>query len=53
MNNRFWLHQFVHAIDPSVYTSEQKESWVPTPSHYEQWAERLNEKRPFTAIIDD
>jgi putative acetyltransferase len=47
------FHQSVHAIDPSVYTSEQKKAWAPTPPNYEQWAERLNEKRPFIAIIDD
>jgi len=46
-------HQSVHAIDPSLYTPEQKEAWAPTPPDYERWSERLNEKRPFMAIIDD
>ncbi|GIT97516.1 GNAT family N-acetyltransferase [Sulfurovum sp. TSL1] len=47
------FHQSVHAIDPSVYTAEQKEAWAPTPPNYKQWAKRLHEKRPFIAIIDD
>lgn len=47
------FHLSVHAIDPSVYTPEQKEAWAPTPSNYEFWSKRLNEKRPFIAIIDD
>ncbi|MBL1417609.1 MAG: histone acetyltransferase [Moritella sp.] len=47
------LHQSVHAIDPSVYTPEQKEAWAPTPPDYASWSKRLDEKRPFVAIIDD
>lgn len=29
------FHQSFHAIDPSLYTSEQKEVWAPTPVHGE------------------
>jgi len=47
------FHESVHAIDPSVYTPEQKEAWAPTPPDYEYWSERLNEKKPFVAIIND
>lgn len=47
------FHKSVHAIDPSVYTPEQQEAWAPTPPNYEGWSKRLNEKRPFMAIIDD
>jgi putative acetyltransferase len=47
------FHQAVHAIDRSLYTAEQKEAWAPTPPDYEHWKERLNEKRPFVAVIDD
>lgn len=44
--------QSVHAIDPSVYTREQKEAWAPTPD-YERWSERLARKRPFVAMIEN
>jgi putative acetyltransferase len=47
------FHQSVHAIDPSLYSSVQKEAWAPTPVDYEYWAERLNVKKPFIAIIED
>jgi putative acetyltransferase len=47
------FHQSVHAIDPSLYSSVQKEAWAPTPVDYELWAERLNVKKPFIAIIED
>lgn len=47
------FHQSVHAIDPSVYTPEQKEAWAPTPPNYEYWSKHLNAKRPFIAIIDE
>jgi len=45
------FHQSVHAIDSSIYTSEQKEAWAPTPVDYEHWLERLNSKKPFLALI--
>ncbi len=31
------FYQSVHAIDPSVYTPEQKEVWAPSPLDYEHW----------------
>ena len=46
------FYQSVHAIDPSVYRPEQKEAWAPTPPDYAAWSKRLDEKRPFVAIID-
>ncbi|SEA84104.1 Acetyltransferase, GNAT family [Desulfuromusa kysingii] len=46
------FHQSVHAIDPSVYSPELKEAWAPTPVNYERWSERLNEKKPFLAVIE-
>jgi len=46
------FHQSVHAIDPAIYTSEQKGAWAPTPPDYVAWSKRLDEKRPFVAIID-
>jgi len=46
------FHQSVHAIDPSVYTPEQKEAWASTPPDYAKWSLRLDEKRPFVAIIN-
>ena len=45
------FHRAVHAIDPSLYSAEQQEAWAPTPPDYAQWAQRLNETRPFMAII--
>lgn len=47
------FHQSVHAVDPSVYSSEQKEAWAPTPVDYELWSERLHVKQPFLAVIDN
>lgn len=46
------FYQSVHAIDPLVYTPEQKEAWAPTPPNYTAWLARLNVKKPFVAIID-
>lgn len=46
------FYQSVHAIDPSVYTPEQKEAWAPTPPDYAAWSKRLDEKRPLVAIIN-
>jgi putative acetyltransferase len=40
------FHQSVHAIASSLYSSEQKEAWVPTPVDYDRWDERLNAKTP-------
>ena len=45
--------QSVHAIDPSVYTPEQKEAWAPSPLDDEHWFKRLSIKKPFVAIIDN
>lgn len=47
------FHHSVHAIDPSVYSPELKEAWAPTPVNYERWSERLNEKKPFLAVIEN
>lgn len=42
----------VHGIDPSVYSQQQKEAWAPIPPNYEKWAERLEEKKPCLAILE-
>ena len=47
------FHQSVHAIDPSIYTTVQKEAWAPTPPDYQRWTERLNQTRPLMAVVDD
>lgn len=47
------FYQSVHAIDPKVYTKEQKEVWAPSPIDYQLWSERLRIKKPFIAIIDN
>jgi len=46
------FHQSIHAITPSLYSSDQKEAWAPTPVDYERWAERLNATKPFIALIE-
>jgi putative acetyltransferase len=46
------FHKSVHAIAPSLYSSEQKEVWAPALVDYEGWAERLNVKNPFVAFIE-
>ena len=47
------FHQSVHAIDPALYTPEQQEAWAPTPLDYALWSARLNEKKPFIALVDN
>ncbi|PIE48167.1 MAG: histone acetyltransferase [Gammaproteobacteria bacterium] len=47
------FHQSVHAIDSNVYTAEQKEAWAPTPPDYKFWSRRLNNKKPFVAIMNE
>lgn len=47
------FHRSVHAIDPLVYSPEQKEAWAPTPPDYDYWLKRLNEKKSFLAIVDN
>lgn len=47
------FHSAVHNIDPASYTCEQKEAWAPTPPDYDFWFSRLNEKKPFLAIVGD
>lgn len=47
------FHQSVHAIDSSIYTSEQKEVWAPTPPNYAFWEQRLINKKPYLAIVDN
>lgn len=47
------FYKAVHSIEPSLYSSEQKEVWAPSPIDYESWSERLNDKKPFIAIIEN
>lgn len=47
------FHQSVHAVSHTLYSADQKEAWAPTPVDYERWADRLNVKKPFIAIIED
>ncbi|MCG8529639.1 MAG: GNAT family N-acetyltransferase [Desulfovibrionales bacterium] len=47
------FHAAVHAIDPSIYSEEEKEAWAPTPPNYYEWGERLKGTMVFTAIVDD
>ena len=47
------FHQSVHAIDDSVYSAKQKQAWAPSPVDYQRWAERLNVKKLFIALIDN
>lgn len=47
------FYQSVHAIDPDIYTQQQKNAWAPTPIDYEYWSNRLEGKQPFVAMRDD
>jgi len=47
------FYQSVHAINPGVYSHDQKEAWAPTPPDYEKWSARLKIKQPFLGIIDN
>ncbi|RDL43549.1 histone acetyltransferase [Marinomonas piezotolerans] len=46
------FYQAVHAIDSSIYSQAQKQVWAPEPINYEQWFARLNQKKPYVAIIN-
>lgn len=43
-------HASVHAINPSIYSQKQQESWAHTPPNYPYWAKRLALKKPFMAM---
>ncbi|WP_420547491.1 GNAT family N-acetyltransferase [Curvivirga sp.] len=45
-------HASVHAIDPSIYTEDEKEAWASTPPDYISWEKRLDEKKPYLGIIE-
>jgi len=45
------FHSAVHNIDSSVYNCQQKEAWASTPPDYDFWFIRLNEKKPFLAMV--
>lgn len=41
----------VHAIDPCLYTDEQKRAWAPKPPDYEFWKQRLDIKMPYIGLM--
>lgn len=41
----------VHAIDPVVYSEDQKEAWAPTPPDYTSWQIRLAKTQPSVALV--
>ena len=43
----------VHAIDPTLYTEEQKKAWAPIPPDYGFWQQRLEIKRPFLGMVNE
>ena len=47
------FHRAVHAVDPQIYSLEQQEAWAPSPPDYRLWAQRLERKRPWLALIDE
>ncbi|WP_028470700.1 GNAT family N-acetyltransferase [Neptunomonas japonica] len=47
------FYESVHAIDSSIYSDEQKDSWAPTPVNYSEWEKRLDRKKPYLLVIKD
>ena len=46
------FHDSVHAIAFPQYTQEEIEAWAPIPPDYKKWAVRLNEKKPYLAVLN-
>ena len=46
------FHCAVHAIDTQIYSPEQQEAWAPTPPDFKAWARRLEQKRPWLALVE-
>lgn len=46
-------HRSVHAIDPIVYSDEEKEAWATTPPDYAKWEARLAIKQPYLIMLGD
>ncbi|AZZ98428.1 GNAT family N-acetyltransferase [Pseudoalteromonas sp. R3] len=47
------FHSAVHAIAKDDYTQAQKAVWAPTPPDYAFWSQRLANKRPWVALINE
>lgn len=47
------FYRSVHAIHPSVYTERQKALWAPISPNYTLWSQRLINKKPYLAIINN
>ncbi|PHR84810.1 MAG: histone acetyltransferase [Colwellia sp.] len=45
------FYDSVHAIDSSIYSDKQKDAWAPMPIDYGKWARRLENKKPYMAVI--
>lgn len=45
--------QTVHSIDDSLYNSAQKSAWAPIPPNYQRWKQRLAERQPFVAWVQE
>ena len=42
----------VHAIELDFYDEKQNTVWAPTPPDYAHWAQRLERKQPWLAMVD-
>ncbi|MDX2369552.1 MAG: GNAT family N-acetyltransferase [Colwellia sp.] len=45
------FYESVHAIDSSIYSEKQKNVWAPMPIDYVKWENRLENKKPYVAVI--
>ncbi|MBU2966580.1 GNAT family N-acetyltransferase [Amphritea sp. 2_MG-2023] len=45
------FYSSVHAIDSSIYSEEQKNTWAQSPIDYVAWCRRLEKKRPYLLLI--
>jgi len=47
------FHASVHAIDPVIYSEEQKSAWAPTPIDYAAWEKRLEQTKPYVLLVNN
>ncbi|MBJ7536267.1 GNAT family N-acetyltransferase [Marinomonas sp. C1424] len=47
------FHGSVHSISLEIYSKEQLEAWAPTPPDYAMWKTRLEQTKPYVAMIGD
>lgn len=47
------FYETIHSVCVNDYSKEELEAWAPTPIDYKKWRKRLDEKKPFLAVVDN